>query len=30
MDLALVVEYVGPDPDGEVFEATIVGTAITY
>jgi hypothetical protein len=28
MDLALVVEYVGPEPDGEVFEATIVGTAV--
>ena len=28
MDLALVVEYVGPEADGEVFEATIVGTAI--
>lgn len=29
MDLALVVEYVGPEPDGEVFEATVVGTATT-
>ena len=28
MDLAMVVEYIGPDPDGEVFEATVVGTAV--
>ena len=30
MDLALVVEYVGPEPDGEVFEGTIVGTAYEF
>lgn len=29
MDFALVVEYVGPEPDGEVFEATVVGTVTT-
>jgi len=29
MDFALVVEYVGPEVDGEVFEATIVGTALS-
>lgn len=28
MDIELVVEYVGPEEDGEVFEATLVGTAI--
>ena len=28
MDLTLVVEYVGPEADGEVFEATLVGTAV--
>lgn len=27
MDLELIVEYVGPDPEGEVFEATVIGTA---
>lgn len=27
MDLELEVEYVGPEPEGEVFEASIVGTA---
>ena len=27
MDLTLDVEYVGPEPGGEVFEATIIGTA---
>ena len=27
MDIVLVVEYVGPEIDGEVFEATMVGTA---
>lgn len=27
MDFSLTVEYVGPLPEGEVFEATIVGTA---
>lgn len=30
MDFAVVVEYVGPEPDGEVFEATIVGLATDY
>jgi hypothetical protein len=29
MDLALVVEYVGPEAEGEVFEATIVGTSLS-
>lgn len=28
MDIALFVEYIGPEPDGEVFEATIVDTEI--
>lgn len=27
MDLDLVVEYVGPELDGAVFEATVIGTA---
>lgn len=27
MDFKFVVEYVGPEVDGEVFEATVVGTA---
>jgi hypothetical protein len=27
MDLVLEVEYIGPEADGEVFEATMVGTA---
>lgn len=27
MDLALEIEYVGPEADGELFEATLVGTA---
>ena len=30
MDLTLVIEYVGPEPDGEIFEATIVGTTIEF
>jgi len=30
MDLAVVVEYVGPEEDGEVFEATLVGTAFEF
>jgi hypothetical protein len=30
MDLAVRVEYVGPEPDGEVFEATIVGMATDF
>jgi hypothetical protein len=30
MDFKLVVEYVGPEPDGEVFEATIVGTVVEF
>lgn len=29
MDLALMVEYVGPDAEGEVFGATLVGVAAT-
>jgi hypothetical protein len=29
MDLVLEVEYVGPEAVGEVFEVTIVGTAIS-
>jgi hypothetical protein len=29
MDLAICVEYIGPEPEGEVFEATVVGTAFT-
>lgn len=28
MDIVLVVEYVGPEAEGEVFEATLVGTAV--
>ena len=28
MDITLTVEYVGPEEGGEVFEATMVGTAI--
>jgi hypothetical protein len=30
MDFTLVIEYVGPEADGEVFEATVVGTGIEY
>lgn len=30
MELALIVEYIGPDPEGAVFEATMVGTAVTF
>lgn len=30
MDITIVVEYVGPDLDGEIFEATLVGTAIEF
>lgn len=30
MDLVLRVEYIGPEPEGEVFEATIVGTAYKH
>ena len=30
MDIALVVEYVGPDPDGEVFEAMLVGLTTEF
>jgi hypothetical protein len=30
MDIKLVVEYVGPESDGEVFEATMVGLATDY
>jgi len=29
MDLVLCVEYIGSEPEGEVFEATMVGTAFT-
>jgi hypothetical protein len=28
MDFTLIVEYVGPEAEGEVFEATVVGTAV--
>jgi hypothetical protein len=30
MDLVIVAEYVGPDPEGEVFEATIIGTVLEF
>lgn len=30
MDFILVVEYIGPEPDGEVFEATVVGTTVDF
>ena len=30
MDLAVIVEYVGPEADGEFFEATMVGTATEF
>jgi hypothetical protein len=30
MDFVLDVEYVGPLPEGEVFSATLVGTAVTF
>lgn len=30
MDLKVVVEYVGPETDGEVFEATMVGTSTEF
>jgi hypothetical protein len=30
MDLMVRVEYVGPDPEGAVFEATMVGTSFAY
>lgn len=30
MDFRLVVEYVGPEPEGEVFEVTVVGTSVEY
>ena len=30
MDLSIIVEYVGPEADGEVFEATLVGTATEF
>jgi hypothetical protein len=30
MDLTIMVEYVGPEQDGEVFEATLVGTATEF
>ena len=30
MDFVIVVEYVGPVPEGEIFEATIVGKAINF
>ena len=30
MDFMLVVQYVGPEPDGEVFEAAVVGLATDY
>lgn len=28
MDFSMIVEYVGPDPDGAVFEATAIGKAL--
>jgi hypothetical protein len=28
MDFAMIVEYLGPESDGEVFEATAVGLAV--
>lgn len=28
MDFTLIVEYVGPEAEGEVFEATVVGTGV--
>jgi len=30
MDFNLVVEYVGPEDNGEIFEATVVGTAADF
>jgi hypothetical protein len=30
MDFTLVVQYVGPEPDGEVFEAAIVGMSSDF
>ena len=30
MDLMIEIEYVGPEADGEVFEATLVGTATDH
>jgi hypothetical protein len=30
MDFTLMIEYVGPEADGEVFEATVVGTGVEY
>ena len=30
MDIIVVVEYVGPEANGEVFEATMVGTATEF
>lgn len=30
MDFTLVIEYVGPEAEGEVFEATVVGTSVDY
>jgi hypothetical protein len=30
MDLVVIVEYVGTEPEGEVFEATMVGTSVAY
>ena len=30
MDLTIVVQYIGPDADGEVFEGTIVGTTVEF
>ena len=30
MDISIIVEYVGPEADGEVFEATMVGTATEF
>lgn len=30
MDFVLEVEYVGPNPEGEVFECTVIGTAVEF
>src|SRR5207244_3446922 len=30
MNFEICVEYIGPDPDGEVFEATVIGTCLAF
>jgi hypothetical protein len=30
MNISIIVEYTGSDPQGAVFEATMVGTSLTY